>query len=1095
MSNEPRIRELLEDLMESGRSVEQVCAADPDLIPFVRERWLRMQNLQAEVDALFPSQNGVAEQATVTAGLPQIPGYEIERELGRGGMGVVYRARHLGLQRWVALKMMLTGPFASPQEQKRFQREAELVAQLRHPGIVPTFDVGDIGGMPFYTMELVEGPSLRQRLAHEPMSVMAAASLVATLAHAIEAVHLQGIVHRDLKPANILLAADGTPKISDFGLARRVGGEGLTISGAQVGTPNYMAPEQAAGNVSTIGPAVDIYSLGAILYELLAGRPPQKETITRVNAERPISTGDPERSRPWNRRIPRDIETICLCCLRPEPHRRYASAALLAADLERFVRGEPIVARRIGIGERIWKWAKRRPGLATAFTTSGILGVAALGLLLWLLADNRTRIRETEYDLQQAVTFALASDWTAARTTLAKAEVRLGDLRPVELQARLAKMHHELDVADRLDAIRIRRAITLQDGKLVREDRDGCDTDYAASFTALVPEFASLDAATVAATIRTMSIRNAVVAALDDWALQVVGDRADERRRHVLQIAQLVDPDPIGWRERARDAETWTDRNRLHELAATADVTQQPAQLLMTVGARLLAAGGSPYALLDRVLEQHPQDFFVNYSVGVILTQDRPAEALRYMQAAVALRPNSSMAYGHLGMVMGMTKRLDEGETALRHAIALDDRMVAPRVNLGICLYHAGRYPEAGDVLRTALALAPNSVSVRLALAGVLVDENDAAAALPLLQEAERLEPTNATVQCGIGHALQTTGRDAEAEQRFLRALAIDPDLVRAHERLANTLRHLRRQEEGIPHYRRAIELAPRDASLHAALAQSLTDLGQMEEAIAEEHAAIRLEPQNAKRHADLGVVLAIDWQFAAAVEAFAKAKQFDPANNQATIGMAQSLLLLGRYHECIDAARTIGETTPPGLAAAVDRLRREGERLQQLADRLPELTNTSGDGVPAMDRLRIAEYCVANGNYANGTRWYEWAFADDPRLAGDVRSGHRFAAIAAVQAGVGLDATVAATDRRGFLQRAAEWLREDLTVMDTHWHEAKPAVQRLLVRRTAQWLTEPGLARVRDAGSIFELAPEDRVTWMQLWHDIDTWLSRVNTR
>ena len=220
--------------------------------------------------------------------LPQVPGYEVEAVLGHGGMGVVFRARHLRLGRLVALKMTLAGSYAGPPERERFRREAEAIAALRHANVVQVYDVGDWAGRPYFTMELVEGGSLAQKLAGAPQPARQAAALLATLAEAMHAAHQGGIVHRDLKPANILFTADGTPKVTDFGLARRLeGGAGLTLSGVPLGTPSYMAPEQARGQSRAVGPAADVYALGAILYELLTGRPPFRaetpaETVQQV---------------------------------------------------------------------------------------------------------------------------------------------------------------------------------------------------------------------------------------------------------------------------------------------------------------------------------------------------------------------------------------------------------------------------------------------------------------------------------------------------------------------------------------------------------------------------------------------------------------------------------------------------------------------------------------------------------------------------------------------------------------------------------------------------------------------------------------------
>jgi tetratricopeptide (TPR) repeat protein/predicted Ser/Thr protein kinase len=359
MPLDPRVQELLEEICETERTPEEVCGDCPELLPEVRARWGQMCHVEAELDALFPAPTEPRALPADSATLPHIPGYEVEAVLGRGGMGVVFRARHLRLNRVVALKMALAEAYAGPRKRERFQREAEAVAGLRHPNIVQLYDVGDSDGRPYFTMEYVEGGSLAQKLASTPQSARAAAALLAILAEAVEAAHQGGVVHRDLKPANVLLAADGTPKISDFGLARRLDGPaGLTRSGTALGTPSYMAPEQVGGHSSAVGPAVDVYALGAILYELLTGRPPFRgtsvlETMEYVSTTEPVP---PSRLVPL---VPRDLETITLKCLQKEPARRYGSARALAEDLRRFLADEPILARPVGRAEHAWRWSRR----------------------------------------------------------------------------------------------------------------------------------------------------------------------------------------------------------------------------------------------------------------------------------------------------------------------------------------------------------------------------------------------------------------------------------------------------------------------------------------------------------------------------------------------------------------------------------------------------------------------------------------------------------------------------------------------------------------------------------------------------------------
>jgi WD40 repeat protein len=338
---------------------------------------------------------------------PAVPGYEILGELGQGGMGVVYKARQVSLNRAVALKMLLGGAHARPRDLAHFRLEAESLASLHHPGIVQVYEVGECAGHPYLCLEFVEGGSLAERVRGRPQPPAEAARLVQALARAMHAAHQAGVVHRDLKPSNVLLAADGTPKVTDFGLARRLeGGARQTASGAVMGSPSYMAPEQAGGRSHTAGPAADVYALGAILYECLTGRPPFQaatavETVMLVLSAEPVP---PRRLRPA---LPRDLETICLKCLAKEPGRRYADAQELAEDLGRFLSREPIVARRVGWLERLALWVRRRPTQAAACGLAAlVLVLAGLGggaAALWQRAEGALqREQQAKEDVEQA---------------------------------------------------------------------------------------------------------------------------------------------------------------------------------------------------------------------------------------------------------------------------------------------------------------------------------------------------------------------------------------------------------------------------------------------------------------------------------------------------------------------------------------------------------------------------------------------------------------------------------------------------------------------------------------------------------------------
>jgi serine/threonine protein kinase/WD40 repeat protein len=338
--------------------------------------------------------------------LPDVPGYELLEELGRGGMGVVYKARQTGLNRFVALKMILPGMPIRTEDRARFRTEAEAVARLQHPNIVQIYEIGEHAGCPYFSMEFIPGGTLAQRLLGLPQPARAAAQLLEITARAMDHAHQQGIIHRDLKPANILLqqvdnsqlsvasrkpsqpqpadywllATDYSPKITDFGLAKRVGDLQQTQRGLVIGTLGYMSPEQASWGKQGITPAADIYSLGAILYEMLTGRPPfRAETWSDALVQ--LERDNPLRPSRLQTRLPHDLETICLKCLAKEPHKRYATAADLAADLRRFLDGQPVQARPTPLWEQAWKWARRQPVVA-ALSAAVVLTIAVAAVVV-----------------------------------------------------------------------------------------------------------------------------------------------------------------------------------------------------------------------------------------------------------------------------------------------------------------------------------------------------------------------------------------------------------------------------------------------------------------------------------------------------------------------------------------------------------------------------------------------------------------------------------------------------------------------------------------------------------------------------------------
>jgi hypothetical protein len=419
MTNKAALVDLVvkwEQLRASGQrtTAEELCRDCPELL----------DELQGHLAAFTATQPlpaaGAAEasSAAKAAWWPSVPGYEILGEVGHGGMGVVYRARHLALDRIVALKMILPGFTGAAGQQARFYQEARVMALLQHPNVIQIHEVGSCEGRPFLAMEYVGGGSLAASLAGRPVGPRKAAELVAVLADAVQRAHQQGVIHRDLKPGNILLTVEGTPKIGDFGLAKWFAAPADAAQTTQLmGTPSYMAPEQASGSRTALGPAVDVYALGAILYELLTGRPPFLSD-NPLDTLHLAATQEPIPPRRWQPKVPRDLETICLKCLEKEPRRRYASARALCDDLGQFLAGRPISARPAGPLERCWRWARGHRA------TAAFLAIAALSLVtvvavvgffnrrlaaeLDRTAAEHRQVLKTSGQLDQTLTLAVA---------------------------------------------------------------------------------------------------------------------------------------------------------------------------------------------------------------------------------------------------------------------------------------------------------------------------------------------------------------------------------------------------------------------------------------------------------------------------------------------------------------------------------------------------------------------------------------------------------------------------------------------------------------------------------------------------------------
>ena len=773
--------------------------------------------------------DGLISSAATLVGVT-VPGYDILEELGRGGMGVVYKARHRRLQRLVALKMVLAGAHVGQIGLARFRAEAEAVAKLLHSNIVQIYETGEHEGRPYFSLEFVEGGSLDKRIGESPTSPRAAAQFVETLARAMEVAHQHGIVHRDLKPANILLAKLGSqssvvrnretdssslpadhwsrttvPKIADFGLVKRVGDDSSqTQSGAILGTPSYMAPEQAGGKNREIGPAVDIYSLGAILYELLVGRPPFKagnpiDTVRQVIEQEPVP---PRQLEP---RVPHDLETICLKCLEKDPIRRFTSSAELADDLRRFVDGDPILARPTPAWERALKWSRRRPaivallGVTTLFVLGMVLfivwhNVSLRGKLDVALAEER-RARQREHDAVEEQRLSLvqqegrklfdsarvavaASDWSNARLHLEKAlttignEARVEDLRePAQTLLKQVEQELRVETDRRVSQARYQKFVKIRDeAQFLGTLYTGMDlaANLEAARTSVHQALAVYGGSEEEARPRLDAYLNdtqkdeilgdcyQLLLILAETEAQSASDRKPPVREQYLrkalgfleQAQRLGAPSRAFHLRRARYLSMLGDRAE----ATQAEKAAQGAALDNALDHFLMADElyrreefGEAIKEFDRVLEGKPGHFWAQYLNAIcLLRQGRPAEARTLLSACLAQRSDFVWLYLLRGFAQQELQAWGAADSDFQKAsqMPLDDNArYVLSVNRGVLRIRQERFEDAIAELKSAIERKPNAYQAYVNLAQAYRRLNQLDLALERLHRAVQLEP------------------------------------------------------------------------------------------------------------------------------------------------------------------------------------------------------------------------------------------------------------------------------------------------------------------------------------------------------------------
>jgi serine/threonine-protein kinase len=1211
MTDDQRVQQLLDELEDSDATPEEVCEACPDLLPVVRDRWRRMRRVRADLDALFPPLDKPIPERQEESGLPQIPGYEVQAVLGRGGAGIVFRARHLKLNRLVALKMILSGAYAEPRELARFLREAEAVAGLRHPNIVQLHDMGENDGRPYFTMEYVEGGSLAQKLMGTPQCVHFAAAWTATLADAVQVAHQGGIIHRDLKPANILLQrkpklpipdfqtgtpnsaspspatpldyriADYDPKIADFGLARHFERDSvLTQSGTPVGTPSYMAPEQAMGKTQSIGPLVDVYSLGAVLYELLTGRPPFRgespaETLLQVIHHDPVP---PSRLNP---KVPRDLETICLKCLEKEPARRYATAAAMADDLRRLEEGRPILARPMGWPERSWRWCRRKPA-AAGLLAAGVLLVAAGAVGGWMIYQQEAAAdaHQAQIDLEvrgvvERASSLLEEGWQAA--DLAKlTEARADGNRAVDMARSGGAgkvVQQEAESFQEYAALRLDRAqkdralldavldvaapqetstnARDQAGRPLVPARPSLDMQYSAAFRHWGLDVDSTAEAELVERLREEPdvVVQELIAGLDAWMivrrrqhpegdwrrLFLVAehlDRSDRRRQlrswlvggsspRAEAVAGLVafgSPWPALW-----DLEHNSGLWELLEVRMKMNPRTEPVLTVVLLAEACAAVGNVAGAeeVLRQAVATRPDQAVLNHALGKLLERHGPArleEAIGYYRAARAKRtslgialglalasagrwmqgeevlkdlafqqPDNSLIYYYLGVNFAGQRKLGAAEAAYRQVLNLNPDDAGTYVGLGLALAGQGKHSEAEAAYHKAINLKPDFVEAYNNLGIVLFDQGKNNEAERAFRKAIDLKPDAAQPYYNLGNALTRQGKRGAAEAFYRKAIDIKPDYFEAYDNLGNRFYERRQYREAEAAYRKAIDLKPDSAGTHNNLGNVLFGQGKHDEAVTEYGKAIALQPAYAEAHRNLGNVLYERQRYDEAEAAYRKAINFKPDFGLAYHDHGFALAELARFHEAAASLKKGLDLIPAGTPQLEQarRLLQQCLRLASLDDRLPMILKGTEKPANLSEQTEFAQLCCFKKLYAAGARLYADAFAMQPQLAEDDRTGFRYrAACAAARAAAGEGHDGARLDkqeRAGLRGQALAWLRADLALRTRQLRSGESVGTALVI-----WQTDTALSGVRDRAAVATLPADERESWQRLWEDVE---------
>jgi tetratricopeptide (TPR) repeat protein/tRNA A-37 threonylcarbamoyl transferase component Bud32 len=809
-----------------------------------------------------------------------IGAYKLLQPIGEGGMGAVFMAeQQQPVQRKVALKVIKPG-MDSKQVIARFEAERQALALMDHPHIAKVFDGGTTAsGRPYFVMELVKGVPLTKYCDEHHLTPRERLELFVPVCQAVQHAHQKGIIHRDLKPSNVMIALyDGrpVPKVIDFGIAKATGQQLtqktlFTDFGAVVGTLEYMSPEQAELNQLDIDTRSDIYSLGALLYELLTGTTPLEQKRLRetpllellrvIREEEPpapstrLGTTEELPAIAANRGLePKklsglvrgELDWIVMKCLEKDRNRRYETANGLAHDIERYLHDEPVLACPPSAWYRFRKFARRnRLGLAVAGLILFFL-VLLGGGVGWAARDYAARTaalqREVENALEETHSFYKQDKLPDAMAAVKRAKGLLASSGgSEELQQRVEQWRKHLDLVARLEEIRLERA-ALKGGDF---DWAGADRAYQQAFRGYGLDLDALGPDEAVERIGDSAIKDNLVAALDDWA-QVKRAARLPGWEGLLAVVRRADPNP--WRDRLRDAFQRRDYKALEGLARDPAVLAQPPTTVCFLGTGLSAMGQIPLAVevLRQAQRRRPADFWINHELSSGLWRLGPAqaaEAVAFARVALAQRPQSPVAHVILGNALHAQGKLPEAAAEFREADHLKPGYAMPHYNLGNVLRDQGKYPEAEAAYQETLRRSPNMVIAHINLGHLYFSQKKHADAEAQLQKATRHGPNEPMAHYNLGQVLFAQGKYAEAKTALQKAVHLWPDYAPSHYLLAILYEAQKQLAEAEAEFRQVVRLEPKNLAAYSNLCRLLEQQGKLLQSEAEFRAAFRLTP------------------------------------------------------------------------------------------------------------------------------------------------------------------------------------------------------------------------------------------------------------